>query len=73
MSTIGEQKAKNKHIKVGTTQEEFVAVRQARDATLDAPKLLLPSLQVNMRAGHLPAAESNGVSYLKIPVKIAFE
>jgi hypothetical protein len=72
MSTIGQQKASNKHIKTGTTEEQFVAIREERDRTLDAPKLLLPSLQVNMRAGHLPPPENNGVSYLKIPTTIKF-
>lgn len=70
--TIGEQKQKNQHIKPDTVKEEYVKVRQARDATLTAPKLLLPSLQVNMRAGALPDAEADGFSYLKLPInKIA--
>ena len=50
------------------TEDEFVAMREARDRTLDMPRLILPSVQVNMRAGHLPVAEDNGVAYLKIPV-----
>ena len=53
----------------GVKEEEFVAKRNARDATLSAPMLLLPSIQVNIRAGRFPAAETNGVRYLKIPVK----
>lgn len=70
--TIGEQKAKNSHIKPDTAKEEYVKVRTTRDATLTAPKLLLPALQVNMRAGSLPAAEDDGFSYLKLPLnKIA--
>jgi hypothetical protein len=50
------------------TEEQFVAMRTARDATLDMPNLILPSVQVNMRAGHLPEPEENGVRYLKIPL-----
>ncbi len=52
------------------SEDEFVAMREARDATLAAPRLLLPSIQVNIRAGNFPPAEANGVRYLKIPVKI---
>ncbi|MDO5610722.1 MAG: MBL fold metallo-hydrolase, partial [Pseudomonadota bacterium] len=51
-----------------TAQSEFVATREARDATLDMPKLILPSVQVNIRAGAMPEAEANGVRYLKIPI-----
>lgn len=58
----------NKHLAKGETESEFVTMRSARDKTLDMPVLLLPSVQVNMRAGHLPPPEDNGVSYLKIPV-----
>lgn len=68
-STVAEQRAHNPHVKDGVTEDEFVAFRQARDAKLAAPKLLLPSIQVNIRAGRFPEAESNGVRYLKIPVK----
>ena len=68
-STVAEQRAHNPHVKDGVTEDEFVAFRQARDATLAAPTLLLPSIQVNIRAGRFPEAESNGVRYLKIPVK----
>jgi len=67
-STVAEQRAHNPHVKDGKTEEEFVAFRQGRDATLSAPTLLLPSIQVNIRAGRFPAAESNGVRYLKVPV-----
>lgn len=67
-STIGEQKAHNLHLRADTTEADFIALRQARDATLAAPVLLLPSIQVNIRAGHLPPAEANGVHYLKIPL-----
>ena len=68
-STVSEQRAHNPHVKDGVTEDEFVAFRQARDAKLAAPTLLLPSIQVNIRVGRFPEAESNGVRYLKIPVK----
>jgi len=68
-STVAEQRAHNPHVKDGVTEDEFVAFRQGRDAKLAAPTLLLPSIQVNIRAGRFPEAESNGVRYLKIPVK----
>ena len=67
-STIAEQRARNPHVKDGTTEEEFVLMREARDAKLAPPLLLVPSIQVNMRAGRFPPAESNGVRYLRIPV-----
>lgn len=67
-STVAEQKAKNIHINQSVSKEQFVAFREKRDAGLNLPKLILPSVQVNIRAGHLPPKESNGVSYLKIPV-----
>ncbi|WP_374338540.1 MBL fold metallo-hydrolase [Methyloversatilis sp.] len=67
-STVGEQRAHNIHIHDGVSEDEFVAMRTARDATLDMPVLILPSVQVNMRAGHLPPAEDNGTRYLKIPL-----
>jgi glyoxylase-like metal-dependent hydrolase (beta-lactamase superfamily II) len=67
-STVGAQKESNIQIKGSTTREEFVAFRRERDASLAMPKLILPSLQVNIRAGHFPEPENNGVSYLKIPV-----
>lgn len=67
-STVAEQKAKNIHINQSVSKEQFVAFREKRDAGLSLPKLILPSVQVNIRAGHLPPKESNGVSYLKIPV-----
>jgi glyoxylase-like metal-dependent hydrolase (beta-lactamase superfamily II) len=68
-STVAEQRAHNPHVKDGQTEEEFVAFRTARDSKLAAPALLLPSIQVNIRAGRFPQAEANGVRYLKIPVK----
>ena len=69
-TTVGEERARNVHVHEGVSEEEFVAMRTKRDATLAAPLLLLPSIQVNMRAGKLPPAESNGVQYLKVPVKL---
>lgn len=68
-TTVGAQKAGNVHVKDGVGEAEFVALRDKRDATLSAPRLLLPSIQVNIRAGRFPAAEANGVRYLLIPVK----
>jgi glyoxylase-like metal-dependent hydrolase (beta-lactamase superfamily II) len=68
-STVAEQRAHNPHVKDGVTEDEFVAFRTRRDATLAAPRLLLPSIQVNIRAGRFPEAEANGVRYLRIPVK----
>lgn len=70
-TTVAEQRASNVHIKDGVTEDDYVAMREARDAKLSAPVLLLPSIQVNMRAGQLPPAESDGVHYLKIPVQVA--
>lgn len=68
-TSVGEQKQSNIHIFAGQTKEAFIALRQERDITLAAPKLLLPSLQVNIRAGKLPEAEANGQRYLKIPIR----
>ena len=68
MSTVAAQRADNIHIRDGVTEGQFVAHRQARDATLAMPNLILPSIQVNIRAGHLPPAESNGTRYLKLPI-----
>jgi glyoxylase-like metal-dependent hydrolase (beta-lactamase superfamily II) len=67
-STVAEQRAANVHVHDGVDEDAFVAMRTARDATLDFPRLILPSVQVNMRAGHMPPAEDNGVRYLKIPI-----
>jgi glyoxylase-like metal-dependent hydrolase (beta-lactamase superfamily II) len=67
-TTVEAERKSNVHAHDGVTEDEFVAMREARDATLDMPRLILPSVQVNMRAGHLPAAEENGVRYLKIPL-----
>jgi glyoxylase-like metal-dependent hydrolase (beta-lactamase superfamily II) len=70
-STVGEQRARNVQVNQGVGEDEFVAMRQARDATLGTPELLLPSIQVNIRAGEFPPADANGVRYLKLPVKLA--
>lgn len=70
MTTVAEQKANNLHIHAGVDEDSFVAMRRARDATLKMPALILPSVQVNMRAGELPPAESNGVRYLKVPLNV---
>ncbi len=67
-STVGEQKRANKHLKDNPSEAEFVRLRNARDATLPMPRLILHALQVNMRGGRLPEPEDNGRSYLKIPI-----
>lgn len=67
-TTVGEQKKHNIHVHDGISEAEFVKMREARDATLDMPRLILPSIQVNIRAGQMPPAEDNGVTYLKIPL-----
>ena len=67
-TTVGAEKAGNIHVHDGITEEQFVQMRTKRDDTLDMPNLLLPSIQVNIRAGHFPEPESNGKSYLKIPL-----
>ena len=67
-TTVAEER-RNVHLAACVSEDEFVAMREARDATLSTPKLLLPSIQVNIRAGRLPPAEENGVSYLRIPVR----
>ncbi len=67
-STVAEQRARNIHVHDGVGEDDFVALRTARDAKLDMPRLILPSVQVNMRAGHLPPPEDNGVRYLKLPL-----
>lgn len=67
-TTVAAEREGNVHAHDGVTEDEFVAMREARDATLDMPRLILPSVQVNMRAGHLPPPDDNGVVYLKLPV-----
>ncbi|ABM95674.1 MBL fold metallo-hydrolase [Methylibium petroleiphilum] len=69
-TTVADQRARNIHVHDGIGETEFVAMRTARDAQLEVPALILPSLQVNVRAGQLPPAESDGVSYLKIPLNV---
>jgi len=69
-TTVDEQRRTSVHVHDGISEDEFVAMREARDATLSPPKLLLPSIQVNIRAGNFPEAEANGVRFLRIPVKI---
>lgn len=69
-STVAQEREANVHVHDGIDEASFVAMRTARDATLDMPALILPSVQVNMRAGHLPEPESNGVSYIKIPINV---
>ena len=67
-TTVGEQRKKNIHVRDGVSEDEFVTMRTARDATLEMPTLILPAIQVNVRAGEMPAPEANGIRYLKIPV-----
>ena len=67
-TTVGDQKRNNIHVKAGTTRDDFIKMRTERDATLPMPRLILPSVQVNMRAGDLPPAEENGQRYMKIPI-----
>ncbi|CAN7423942.1 MBL fold metallo-hydrolase [Acidovorax sp. Leaf78] len=69
-TTVAEQRASNIHVRDGVSEDEFVALRNARDATLEMPTLILPSIQVNIRAGQLPPAEDNGVAYLRIPLNV---
>lgn len=70
MTTVGAQKRHSKHVKEGVTEAEFVAMREARDATLPMPRLILPSIQVNIRAGNLPPADDSGKVYLKLPLNL---
>ncbi|MEG3174399.1 MBL fold metallo-hydrolase [Sphingomonas sp. ZB1N12] len=67
-TTIGQQRSSNVHVHDGVSEDEFVDMRTRRDATLSMPKLILPSIQINMRAGHLPEPEENGTRYLRIPL-----
>lgn len=69
-TTVGAQRTSNVHVHEGVNEDDFVAMRDARDATLAMPKLILPSIQVNIRGGHLPEPESNGTRYLKIPLDV---
>ena len=67
-TTMGAEKTGNVHVHEGVSEEDFVAMRTARDATLEMPRLILPSIQVNMRGGHFPKPEANGTRYLKLPI-----
>jgi glyoxylase-like metal-dependent hydrolase (beta-lactamase superfamily II) len=67
-TSVAEQRARNIHVRDGIGEDEFVKMRQARDATLEVPTLILPSIQVNVRAGRLPPVDDNGVAYLRIPL-----
>ena len=67
-TTVGEQKKKNIHVKTSISEDEFVKIRENRDKTLNMPKLIIPSIQVNMRAGNLPPPEDNGSVYIKVPI-----
>jgi hypothetical protein len=67
-TTVGDERDHNIHVRDGITEDEFVAVREARDKTLSMPKLIIPSLQVNMRGGRLPEPDESGKSFLKVPV-----
>ena len=69
-TTIAEQKASNIHLRDGVGEDEYVAMRTARDATMDVPNLLIPSIQVNIRAGSLPPADADGVRYLRVPLDV---
>jgi glyoxylase-like metal-dependent hydrolase (beta-lactamase superfamily II) len=67
-TTVAEERAHNVHVHDGVSEDDFVAMREARDATLSMPRLILPSIQINMRAGQMPEPEENGTSYLKLPL-----
>jgi hypothetical protein len=67
-TTVAEQRLHNIHVKDGMTEDEFVAIREARDKALAMPKLIIPSLQVNMKAGELPAPDNSGRRFLKVPI-----
>jgi len=69
-TTVAEEKARNVHVHEGVSEDGFVEMREARDLTLGTPLLLLPAIQVNIRAGKFPPAEANGVRYLKVPLKL---
>lgn len=68
LTSVAEQRAHNIHVAMGTTREDYVKLRETRDKTLSMPRLIIPSLQVNMRAGDMPEPEDNGVAYLKVPL-----
>ena len=66
--TVDEQRAKNIHLKEETSKAEFTSMRSERDATLNLPALIVPAIQVNIRGGHLPDADDNGIAYIKTPI-----
>lgn len=70
VTTVAEQKRSNVQLRQGTTKQEYVKIRTARDAKLDMPALILPAIQINIRAGEFPAPETNGTAYLKIPLNL---
>ncbi|MBO0505889.1 hypothetical protein FED29_021135, partial [Aeromonas veronii] len=70
VTTVGEQRVSNIHVHDGVTEAQFVEKREARDATLSMPRLILPSIQVNIRAGHMPPADEQGKVYLKLPINM---
>ncbi|MEI8400921.1 MAG: MBL fold metallo-hydrolase, partial [Alcaligenaceae bacterium] len=69
-TTVAEQRANNIHVHEGVTEAQFVELRTKRDATLQMPVLILPAVQINIRAGELPPKEANGVAYMKIPLNV---
>jgi hypothetical protein len=70
MTSVAEQREHNIHVRDDISEADFVAKREARDKTLSMPRLILPSIQVNIRAGQMPPAEENGAVYLKVPINI---
>ena len=68
LTTVKEQRDNNIHVGGGTSEDDYVAMRKKRDSSLAAPKFILPSLQINMRAGNFPPEEDNGTAYLKVPI-----
>ena len=71
--SVAQEREENIHLATGVAEDDFVRMRQARDATLPMPALMLPSVQINMRAGHMPEPEDNGVSYIKIPINMSLQ
>jgi hypothetical protein len=69
-TTVGEQGSSNIHLRAGTSREEFIALRTARDRELALPALIIPALQVNIRAGALPAPQADGIAYLRVPLDV---
>ena len=70
VTTVAEQKQSNAQLRAGTTKKEYIALRRARDAKLEMPSLILPAIQINIRAGEFPESEANGTAYLKIPLNV---